>query len=71
MTGQHRDPSSAGLPMWLKSVATLVLLGLLGYNIVVVGADGLPNSYVLGGLLGALFGVDQLVKGRNGGGGGP
>jgi hypothetical protein len=44
----------------------LFLTGLLGYNIVVVGPDGYPTSVILGGLLGAYGGVNQLLARRNG-----
>jgi len=43
----------------------LTLTLLLAYNIVVVGPEGLATSYVLGGLLGAYAGVDQLLKRRD------
>lgn len=58
-----------GLPTWVTVTVVLVLTALLAYNIVVVGPEGLPTSYVLGGLLGAYAGVDQLLKRRDGGGG--
>ncbi len=61
---QHQA-SQGGLPLWLTSTVVLVLLGLLSYNIVVVGPEGLPTSYILGGLLGAYAGVDQLLKRRS------
>lgn len=54
-----------GLPAWVTVTVVLVLTGLLAYNIIVVGPEGLPTSYVLGGLLGAYAGVDQLLKRRN------
>lgn len=57
-----------GLPTWVTVTVVLTLTGLLAYNIVVVGPDGLATSYVLGGLLGAYAGVDQLLKRRDGGG---
>lgn len=50
------------LPMWVTVTVVLTLLGLLVYNIVVVGPEGLPASYLIGGLLGAYAGVDQLLK---------
>lgn len=58
-----------GLPTWVTVTVVLVLTALLAYNIVVVGPEGLPTSYVLGGLLGAYAGVDQLLKRRGDGGG--
>lgn len=58
-----------GLPMWVTVVVVLVLTTLLAYNIIVIGPEGLPTSYLLGGLLGAYAGVDQLLKRRDGGGG--
>lgn len=67
----ERDRESAhGLPPWVSVTVVLSLTGLLAYNIIVVGPEGLATSYILGGLLGAYAGVDQLVKrNRNGGGG--
>lgn len=62
-------PDRNGFPMWATVLIVLVLTGLLGYNIVVVGPDGIGNSYVLGGLLGAYSGVDQYLKRRGGGNG--
>lgn len=59
-----------GLPVWLTIVVVLVLLALLTYNIIIVGPDGLGTTYVLGGLLGAYAGIDQLLKRRDGGGNG-
>lgn len=58
-------PPRPGLPAWVTVTVVLVLTGLLAYNIIVVGPEGLPTSYVLGGLLGAYAGVDQLLKRRN------
>lgn len=54
----------SGLPAWVTVTVVLVLTALLAYNIVIVGPEGLPTSYVLGGLLGAYAGVDQLLKRR-------
>jgi uncharacterized membrane protein len=51
-----------GLPIWLTIVVVLVLLGLLVWNITIVGPEGLGTTYVLGGLLGAYAGVDHLIK---------
>lgn len=48
--------------MWVTITVVLTLTGLLAYNIVVVGPEGLPASYLVGGLLGAYAGVDQLLK---------
>lgn len=62
---EPKTPS--GLPTWVTIIVVLVLLALLGYNIVIVGPEGLATSYVLGGLLGAYAGVDQLLKKRGGG----
>lgn len=68
MSGGQKPPTSNanGLPVWVSITVVLVLTGLLAYNIVVVGPEGLPTSYVLGGLLGAYAGVDQLLKRREG-----
>lgn len=68
--GEHRGPPPAtanGLPIWVTIVVVLTLTGLLAWNIIIVGPDGLPTSYVLGGLLGAYAGVDQLLKRRGDG----
>lgn len=54
-----------GLPTWVTVTVVLVLTGLLAYNIVIVGPEGLPTSYVLGGLLGAYAGVDRLLKNKS------
>lgn len=67
MTGN--GSSNPRLPMWVTIIVVLVLLLLLGYNIVVVGPDGIGETYVLGGLLGAYAGVDAWLKRRNDGGG--
>jgi uncharacterized membrane protein (DUF4010 family) len=53
------------LPVWVTVVVVLTLTALLAYNIIAVGPEGLPTSYVLGGLLGAYAGVDQLLKRRD------
>lgn len=70
-SGPARKPpqreSASGLPLWVTITVVLVLLGLLTYNIIVVGPEGLPTSYILGGLLGAYAGVDQLLKRRDNG----
>lgn len=70
--GRRRHPSDVpptGLPTWVTIIVVLTLLGLLSYNIIVVGPEGLATSYILGGLLGAYAGVDQLLKRRTGDGG--
>lgn len=68
--GEHRSPQGgSGLPVWVTIIVVLTLTALLAWNIIVVGPDGLPTSYVLGGLLGAYAGVDQLLKRRDGGNG--
>lgn len=56
----HASP----LPGWVTATVVLGLLGLLGYNVVAVGPEGYPTSMLLGGLLGAYAGVDQLLKRR-------
>lgn len=66
-SGQHRG-GDKGLPPWLTAIVVLVLLILLSWNIIVVGPEGLGTTYVLGGLLGAYAGVDQLLKRRGDGG---
>ena len=57
-----RGSGHRGLPPAVTSVVVLGLLGLLGWNIVVVGPEGYPTSVILGGLLGAYAGLDQVVK---------
>lgn len=52
----------AGLPGWLTVTVVLTVLALMVYTIVVVGPPGYPISMMLGGLLGAYSGVDQLMK---------
>lgn len=68
VSGQHRGGDNKGLPPWLTAIVVLVLLVLLSWNIIVVGPEGLGTTYVLGGLLGAYAGVDQLLKRRGDGG---
>lgn len=63
---EPRPVGANGLPMWLTVTVVLTLLGLLVWNVIVVGPEGLPTSYILGGLLGAYAGLDQLL--RRGGG---
>jgi hypothetical protein len=53
-----------GLPMWVTVIVVLTLTATLVYNIVFKGPDGLSNTYIVGGLLGAYAGVDQLLKRR-------
>lgn len=50
------------LPVWLNVTVVLTLLALLCYNIVLNGPDGVPTSYILGGLLGGYIGVERLVR---------
>ena len=57
-----------GLPLWLTGTVVLVLLALLTYNVIAFGPKGYPTSMILGGLLGAYAGVDQLLKRRGGDG---
>lgn len=55
------------LPPWVTIVVVLSLTALLGYNIVVVGPAGYPTSVILGGLLGAYAGINQLLKSKSNG----
>lgn len=66
---QNREQPAKGLPVWVTIVVVLSLTALLAWNIIVVGPEGLPASYIVGGLLGAYAGVDQLLKRRDGGNG--
>lgn len=50
--------------MWVSVFVVICLTTLLAYNIVIIGPAGLPNSYIIGGLLGAYAGLDQLLKRR-------
>lgn len=67
---QRQEQPAKGLPVWVTIVVVLSLTALLAWNIIVVGPEGLPASYIVGGLLGAYAGVDQLLKRRDGGPGG-
>jgi hypothetical protein len=52
------------LPAWLSITVVLVLLGNFSWNTFVVGPDAYPSNVIIGGLLGAYAGVDQLVRRR-------
>lgn len=54
------------MPVWVSVVVLLSLTGLLAYNIITAGPDGYPTSVILGGLIGAYTGIDQLLKRRGG-----
>lgn len=60
----NRGGQPQQLPIWVTIVVVLSLTALLAYNIVVIGPEGLPTSYVVGGLLGAYAGLDQYLKAR-------
>lgn len=49
-------------PRWVSSIVILGSLGLLAWNVIVVGPEGLPNSYILGGLVAAYGGVDRILR---------
>lgn len=49
-------------PRWVSSVVILGSLGALIYNATVVGPEGLPYSYILGGLVAAYGGVDRILR---------
>lgn len=54
-------------PRWaaaVPSIVTLVVLGLLVWEIVIVGPEGYPTSVILAGLLGAYRAGDELMKQR-------
>ncbi len=74
MTTPKRKSSGNGgspIPGWVTVTVILVLLALLAYNVVIVGPEGYPTSMLLGGLLGAYAGIDQLLKRRRDDGDGP
>lgn len=50
------------MPTWVTSFVLVTLVLLLGWNVVMVGPEGYPTSVILGGLIGAYAGVDQLLK---------
>lgn len=52
----------SSMPIWVSTFVVVTLTLLLGYNIVIVGPEGYPTSVILGGLIGAYAGVDQLLK---------
>lgn len=62
MTDHRRPTSGSGLPPWLTATVVLTVLAMMVYTIVVVGPPGYPITMMLGGLLGAYSGVDQLLK---------
>lgn len=64
--GHRGEPANDGLPNWISAVVVLVLIALLAYNVVIVGPDGYPTSVIIGGLLGAYAGFDQLLRKRGG-----
>lgn len=55
------------LPVWVTIIVVLTLLALLGFNIIVSGPEGYPTSVILGGLLGAYAGLNELLRRRSGG----
>lgn len=61
-------PRSTGLPLWLNVTAALVLLSCFAFNLVKYGPAGYPIAMIIGGMLGALFGWDQLLKRKSDGG---
>ena len=55
------------LPAWVTITVVLTLLGLLAYNVIVVGPEGYPISVMLGGLLGAYAGLRELLSRKGSG----
>lgn len=53
------------LPKWTTITVVLALLALLAYNIIVAGPEGYPSSVIIGGLLGAYIGGQELAKRNN------
>lgn len=70
MNDQQQQPRGGGLPDWLTATVVLVLLASFVYNLVRYGPDGYPSAVIIGGLLGAYAGVDQLLKRKREQGGG-
>ena len=56
-----------GLPLWAILVSGGVVLGLLAFNVLAYGPDDYPTTVVLGGLFGAIFGVNEYLKNKGGG----
>lgn len=76
--GARRAPHEhgRGLPGWTNILVVVSMVALLTWSVVVLGAEGVGYAYVLGGVLGAYAGVDQLLRRRDkdgdgGDGGGP
>jgi hypothetical protein len=56
------------LPRWLTITVVLVVLGLMSYSVLVLGAEGYPTTVALAAIIGAYAGVRELVnRKRNGG----
>lgn len=70
--GNHRRPTREGVRVGglhpvIHAIVVLVLLALLVYNVVAVGPEGYPTSVIIGGLLGAYAGLNELLKRKGGG----
>lgn len=61
----NTQPRNEGLPAWVTITVVLVLLALLAYSVIVLGPEGLPLTYFLGGLLGVYGGANELLKARD------
>jgi len=61
--GRHRPRSSRDAPSrWLDALVTVVLLGYLGYAMIVLREQGLPFATIIGGLLGGYLGKNYLRR---------
>lgn len=68
LTPERGEQGTGGpLPTWVTITVVLTLLGLLVWNVVMNGNSGYPTSVILGGLLGAYGGAQELLKRRGGG----
>ena len=58
----HKRQGSDGFPTWLSGTVVFSILAMLGYSIVAFGPAGYPIDMMLGGLVGAYGGFDQLKR---------
>jgi hypothetical protein len=58
----HRGRSHDGFPPWLTAFVVVAITLLLSYSVVRYGPAGYPIDIMLGGLIGAYGGFDQLKR---------